>query len=59
MLVLSRKVNETIIIGDNIRVTVVRLDRNQVRLGFEAPNDIRIYREEIIEEGPREKVKTG
>ena len=48
MLVLSRKVNETVIIGDNIRITVVAIDRNQIRLGFEAPKEVKIYREEVI-----------
>jgi len=47
MLVLSRKLNETIIIDDTIRVTVVDIRPNQVRLGFEAPNEVVIYREEL------------
>lgn len=47
MLVLSRKLGEKIIIGDNIVVTVVKVDRNQIRLGIEAPSDIPVYREEI------------
>lgn len=47
MLVLSRKLNETIIIADNIRVTVVGIRHNQVRLGFEAPTQVGIYREEL------------
>jgi carbon storage regulator len=47
MLVLSRKLGEKIIIGDNIVVTVVKIDRNQIRIGIEAPHDISVYREEI------------
>jgi carbon storage regulator len=47
MLVLSRKLGEKIVIGDNIVVTVVKIDRNQVRLGIEAPHDVPVYREEI------------
>ena len=47
MLVLSRKLGEKIIIGDNIVVTVVKIDRNQIRIGIEAPSDIPVYREEI------------
>ena len=47
MLVLSRKVNEQIVIGDNIRVTVVSIRGNQIRLGFEAPPDVLIFREEL------------
>ncbi len=48
MLVLSRKRNETIVIGGQIRVTVVKIDRNAIRLGIEAPGDVPIYREEVI-----------
>lgn len=47
MLVLSRKLGEKIIIGDNIVVTIVKIDRNQIRLGFEAPAEVPIVREEI------------
>jgi carbon storage regulator len=47
MLVLSRKLGEKIIIGENIRITVVKIDRNQIRIGIEAPSDIPVYREEI------------
>ena len=47
MLVLSRKMNETIIIADDIRVTVVGIRGNQVRLGIEAPAQIAICREEL------------
>ena len=48
MLVLSRKMNEKIVINGNIVLTVVKIDRNQVRLGIEAPGDIPVFREEII-----------
>ena len=48
MLVLSRKLNEKIIVNGNIVLTVVKIDRNQVRIGIEAPGDIPIYREEIM-----------
>ena len=47
MLVLSRKLGEKIVIGDNIVVTVVKIDRNQIRIGIEAPSEIPVYREEI------------
>jgi len=47
MLVLSRKMNETIIIADNIRVTVVSIRGSQVRLGIEAPAQVGICREEL------------
>jgi carbon storage regulator len=47
MLVLSRKIGEEIVIGDNIRVTVVAIRGNQVRLGFSAPEDVAIQRSEL------------
>jgi carbon storage regulator len=49
MLVLSRKVGEEIIIADNIRVRVVSIQGNQVRLGFTAPTEVRIQREELLQ----------
>ncbi|RUL89118.1 carbon storage regulator CsrA [Tautonia sociabilis] len=48
MLVLSRKLNEKIVIDGGIVVTVVKIDRNQVRLGIEAPGDVSVYREELL-----------
>jgi carbon storage regulator len=47
MLILTRKAGETIRIGDAIIVRVLEVRGNQVRLGVEAPADVRIYREEI------------
>ena len=47
MLVLSRKLNETIIIDGDIRITVVGIRGNQVRLGIEAPDSVAILREEV------------
>jgi carbon storage regulator len=48
MLVLSRKVNESILIGDRIKITVVGLRGNLARLGIEAPGDVSIMREELL-----------
>lgn len=47
MLILTRRVGETIIIDDDIRVTVLATKGNQLRLGIEAPANIEIHREEI------------
>jgi carbon storage regulator len=47
MLILSRKSNESIIIGDNIRITVSSIRGRYVRLGIEAPAEVGIYREEL------------
>ena len=47
MLVLTRKVGESINIGNNIKVTIINMDGGQVRLGIEAPRDVIVHREEI------------
>jgi carbon storage regulator len=52
MLVLSRKINETIVIGGNIRVTMTAIRSNQVRLAIEAPPDVPIFRKELLSEAP-------
>ena len=53
MLVLSRKPLQRIQIGDSILLTVVRIDGNTVRLGIEAPDDVRVFREELLPERAR------
>lgn len=50
MLVLSRKANESIMIGSDIRIVVVGLDRDQVKLGIEAPRHVPVHRFEIFTE---------
>ncbi len=49
MLVLSRKKNESIVINDNIVVTVIEIGGNRVRLGIQAPTDIPVHRQEVID----------
>lgn len=51
MLVLSRKVGEEIVIGDRIRVRVLAINGNQIRLGFVAPREVQIHRQELLEPG--------
>lgn len=53
MLVLSRKLNEKINIGDDIVITIVRIDGDKVRLGFEAPRDVVIMRQELLDDPNR------
>lgn len=48
MLVLSRKLGQRVKVGPDVRVTIVKIDRNSVRIGIEAPNDVTVYREEIV-----------
>ena len=48
MLVLSRKIGERILIGDDITVTVVRISQGIVRIGIEAPRDMSVVREEVV-----------
>jgi carbon storage regulator len=50
MLVLSRKANQSIMIGTDIRIVVVGVDRDQVKLGIEAPRDVPVHRMEIFTE---------
>jgi carbon storage regulator CsrA len=47
MLVLTRKTNEAICIGENIQITILSIKGGKVRLGFEAPQDVPIYRREL------------
>jgi carbon storage regulator len=48
MLVLSRKVNEKVVIDGGIVVTIVKIEGGQVRVGIDAPAHIKVYREEIL-----------
>ena len=50
MLILTRKLNEAIQIGENIRLKVLHISEGQVKIGIEAPHDVRIYRAEIYAE---------
>ncbi|WP_342470159.1 carbon storage regulator CsrA [Ureibacillus sp. FSL K6-3587] len=49
MLVLSRKINESIIIGENIEIKVLSIDGDQVKLGIVAPKNVKVHRSEVYE----------
>ena len=59
MLVLSRRKDETIVIGDDVRVTVVDIRGDTVRLGITAPKSIPVYRQEIYEAIQRENIEAA
>jgi carbon storage regulator len=55
MLILTRKVGETLMIGDEVEVTILSLKGNQVRIGVNAPKDVPVHREEIYDRIKREQ----
>jgi len=59
MLILTRRVGETLMIGDEVTVTVLGVKGNQVRLGVNAPRDVAVHREEIYERIRREQGGEG
>lgn len=57
MLILTRKVGETVMIGDDIALTITRVERDKVRLSFSAPEEIVILRRELYEQMLRDGIK--
>jgi carbon storage regulator len=55
MLILTRRVGETVVIGDEVQVTVLGVKGNQVRLGVTAPRDVSVHRQEIYERIQKEQ----
>jgi carbon storage regulator len=59
MLILTRRVGEALIIGDDVSVTVLGVKGNQVRVGVDAPKDVSVHREEIYQRIQNEKEGQG
>ena len=57
MLILTRRIGETLVIGDDVTITVLGVRGNQVRVGVTAPRDVSVHREEIYERIKKEKAR--
>lgn len=57
MLILTRKVNETLMVGDDVSVTVLGIKGGQIRVGINAPRDVAVHRQEVYEKIRQERKK--
>ena len=57
MLILSRRIGETLMIGDDVSITVIGVKGNQVRIGIDAPKDVAVHREEIFNRIKNDQLK--
>ena len=54
MLILSRKTNQKIVIGENVEITIIEVKGEQVKIGIEAPRNLKVFRREVYEEIQKE-----
>jgi len=59
MLILTRRIGETLMVGDDVAITVLGVKGNQIRLGVDAPKDVSVHREEIYQRIQRERGEEG
>ena len=59
MLILARKLNESIIVGDNVEIIIVDFKGDQVKLGIRAPKDVKVYRGEIYDAIQKENIEAA
>jgi carbon storage regulator len=59
MLILSRRVNERILIGDAIEIFVVDIKGDQVKIGFKAPREVKVYRPEVLQEIQQQNIEAA
>lgn len=57
MLILSRRIGETLMVGDEVTVTILEVEGNQIRIGINAPKEIAVHREEIYDRIQQEQQK--
>ena len=59
MLILSRKIEESIIVGDSITIKILGIHEGQVKIGIEAPKDVKVYRSEVYEQIQKENIEAS